>query len=316
MAPQLFAPDSVFNRPAPSGVDPSSADLVNALTYTVKSLQQGWVDMGWDSYSTPVYRVTSGQSRVPVALDGYAGDWKQGLRDQLARGVPLPPNARPAAGADGHMTIWAPDTNELWEFYKFRGGTNPACALGGYTASASTFSGVYDRDLGATATSLAVAGGVCRLDELREGVVPHALALNLPPSLVRHGQIARPATRGDGQGVTGTTIPEGTLFKLNPAYDVEGLLGAKNTTGKVCITKILAFAAQKYGMIVRDCSGGGVSIFGEDPRGADDGTNPYGSRWDPPQPGLWCNSEPRFFLQRDFPWDQLQVAPLTLVSYP
>ena len=34
--------------------------------------------------------------------------------------VPISPNARPAAGSDGHMTVWQPSTDKLWEFWQAR----------------------------------------------------------------------------------------------------------------------------------------------------------------------------------------------------
>jgi hypothetical protein len=67
---------------------------------------------------------------------------------------------------------------------------------------------------------------------------------------------------------------------------------------------MIAEAAQRYGMIVRDQTGQAVGLFAENT--AQFGTNPY----DGPS-GLFGGTPPNI-LMRSFPWEHLQVLSMDL----
>jgi hypothetical protein len=145
---------------------------------------------------------------------------------------------------------------------------------------------------GATGTSLPVAGGVIRIDELRQGRIGHALALNLPEA--RADVFSWPAQRSDGQGGP-EAIPEGARFRLDPSLDLDGL-------DLPAALRPIAEAAQRYGLVVRDRSST-VALYAEDPRGP--GRDPYRrllAPWYPKRIGE---------LMLRFPWEHLQALRLS-----
>jgi hypothetical protein len=254
-------------------------------------------------WSVPIYRVPANQPSVRVTLDG-----PNRYLQQAWEAVPLPPTARPAPGTDAHLVVWQPSTDTMWEFWRLQleadgwhadyGGRiveadkNP----GYYLALNDSKGGVVEQSWwGATATGLPLPAGLVTLDDVRCGEIDHALALALPE--IRKGVIAWPAERGDGHGLDPASIPEGARLRLDPRLDLSKL-------SMPPITRMLARAAQRYGLIVRD-GGGAVALYGEDPQ-------PYGSN---PWPTLLEGLKPWQFMPK-FPWSHLQVLKMQLQSYP
>ena len=291
-----FARTSVWNAPlsANAPISPESDTLVSELKAQVTEAGT-WIDT--TQFSTPVYTVRAGQPKRPVILDTHGGS-ADALASELRTGVPIPQGAQAALGTDRHMVIWQPSHDTMWEFWEARqqNGTWHA-RWGGEMTHVSSNPGYFQKppDWGATATSLPLLGGLIRTRELRAGHIDHALALAIPHAAA--GAYTFPAQRSDGNDPNPTAIPEGTRFRLNPRLDVNGL-------HLPAVTKMLAVAAQRYGIIVRDQSGV-VSFYAEDPQPT--GANPYSGPH-----GLFQNQYPNNLL-RAFPWQDLQVvrAPVT-----
>jgi hypothetical protein len=248
--------------------------------------------------------VAADQPTVTVKLDG--GAWATSLQKAL-NAVPIPPTAQPASGPDAHMTIWQPSTDRLWDLYYARKLADGWHAeFGGAMNSVSTSTGYYSKDSwaglsdwywGATASSLPVIAGTMRIDELRSGVIPHALALNVP--YARPKYFSWPAQRTDGSSSDPAAIPEGARFRIDPSVDLSKISMPR-------MTRMMAVAAQRYGMIVRDQTGQGLSFFAEDWRQY--GSDPYyGSA------GFFDGRWP-FELMRDFPWEHVQLVKMDLRS--
>ena len=128
-------------------------------------------------------------------------------------------------------------------------------AWGGRMRGVSTHPGFYrrvtdpagvvveDASWGSTASSLPVAGGMITLEDLRAGKIDHALQLLLP--FPKSGTWSWPAQRTDGTDTRAAGIPEGAHFRINPTLNIASL-------NLPPITRMMAEAAQKYGMIVND----------------------------------------------------------------
>jgi hypothetical protein len=302
---RLFAPDSVWNRPLADDapVDAASATLVKTLRDTVaQNVAAGsgpWIATRGTS---PLYIAAADQRTVRVQLD--TGSWGAGLQRALAA-VPIPDAAVPAPGADAHMTIYQPATDRLWEFFgarKLSDGWH--ASWGGAIARASTSPGYYNADSwpplsgphwGATATSLPVIAGTMMIHELKAGVIPHALALAIP--WARPNVYAWPAQRTDGKSTDPNAIPEGARFRLDPTLNIDAL-------NLPPMTRMMAVAAQRYGIIVRDQTGHAISFFAEDPtqQGSDPYTGPNGLFGGP-----WPNP-----ITKAFPWEHLQLLQMNL----
>lgn len=306
---ELFAPTSVWNTrlSADAALDPSSSRRAGALIAEVrKEVHAGtgpWISE--TSYSTPFYVVPGSQPRVRVRLD--TGSWGAELQTALDQGVPIPPGAKPAAGTDGHMTVYQPSTDTLWEFWRaVHRADGWHASWGGVMRNVSSNPGYYTGkswpgltgtngwNWGSTATSLPVIAGTVRISELRAGVVHHALAMAIPDAC--RAFFTWPAQRTDGGSRESNCLPEGAHLRLDPKLDIASLHLPR-------ITRILAVAAQRYGVIVRDVTHADVGFYAQDPTPT--GTNPYaGSR------GLFDGLEPWNFLPQ-FPWSSLELLRMT-----
>lgn len=305
--PQLFSSSSVWRAPLPAtpALDPAGPEIVGKLQATVaKNLTDRtgpWIET--TGSSTPLYVVGSTQPGVRVTLDG--GAWATSLQQAL-NVVPVPDNAIPASGPDKHLTVWQPSTDRLWELFHARKLTDGWHAdFGGAIQGVSRDPGYYTTTSwptlsqpwwGATATSLPVVAGTMLLSELRAGVIPHALSLNIP--FARPKAYSWPAQRTDGTSTDPRGIPEGARFRIDPAVNIS-LLNLPP------MTRMMALAVKKYGMVVRDQTAWAVAFHAEDPRRFG-GTDPYyGSG------GFFGGKYPIELLER-FPWEHLQLLKMDL----
>ena len=248
------------------------------------------------AYSTPIYVVAANQANVYVKEDNT--DPSPSLQSAFSA-VPLPANARPAAGNDAQLTVWQPSTDRLWEFWgmthqsdgwhaRWGGAMENVSKSPGYFTPSSWHQAQYN--WGATATSLPLVGGLITLQDLQRGEIDHALAIALP---VAHASVwSWPAQRTDGSSNATDAVPEGTRFRVDPALDIAAL-------NLPPLTRMLALAAQRYGVVVRDTSGV-VDFYGEDPTPT--GTNPW---------NVIINNQPIWQLMSRFPWGHLQALQLT-----
>ncbi|MFL5912803.1 MAG: hypothetical protein ACJ768_19835 [Gaiellaceae bacterium] len=306
--PDLFAPSSFWNKPlaASAPVDPSSKQLVTALAFEV-ARERARGDGPWiqtHESSTPLYTVPADQPTVTVHLDRPARAWNASMRSALSA-VPLPPKARPAYGSDRHLTVWQPSTDRLWELYRaHRAADGWHAGWGGAIQHVSANPGYYDGtawhgarpDWGATATSLPVIGGTMLVREIESGHINHALAFNVPDA--RANVFAWPAQRSDGTGPT-SDLPEGARLRLDPTLDVASL-------NLPPLARMMAEAAQRYGIVVRDRTHQATAFFAEDT--SPSGNDPYhGAN------GLFGGQMPDEVLA-NFPWKRLQVLKMRLCT--
>lgn len=290
--PLPFAADSVWNSPLPgnAALDGDSSTLVAGLSRQVAS-SGGWVNT--TSYSVPIYTVGASQPRTPVRLDVYPGGDAAPLAQQFAAGVPIPSSAQPAQGTDAQLVVWQPSRDKLWELWRAAQVAGVWHARwGGVMDHVSRNPGYFyqPRDWGASATSLPLLGGLIRISELRSGHIDHALALAIPQA--RAGTFVFPAQRTDGSLNDPAAIPEGTRFRLPADLDIAALHLPH-------FDQMIASAAQRYGIVVRD-QAGAVVFLAEDP--VPYGSDPYGSPH-----GFFDGESPHDLLAR-FPWQRLQAV--------
>ncbi len=279
-----FADSSFWNTPldADAPLDPASDAITADLRRQVEAYG-AW--MNTDRFSTPVYVVPDDAPTVAVSM----GIPDPKLQSRV-EAVPIPETAVPARGTDRHLVIWQPGRDVIWEFWQAaRAPGGPWTAQwGGRLDRVSASDGVFAAPYGASATGLAMIGGMVLLDEARAGRIDHAIALAVPE--VRANVIREPAQRGDGTSDSSASVPEGARFRLDPALDLDSL-------DLPPFTRMLADAAQTYGIVVRDVSGV-VSFYGEDPLPTGSGAfeNAFG--------GL-----PPSEIAGAFPWEHLQLLP-------
>lgn len=302
-ATRLFSADGIWNQAVPPGapLDPRSGELVAGLAAEAAREQSAGIGpwIATSLSSVPLYEVRADQPVVQVQVDNLA-PYKLSLA-RAFRSVPLPAGAEPAPGSDSQLALWQPATDRMWEFFEMHrepdgwhanwGGAMAHVSSNPGWFSTAAWPGAQD-DWGATGTGLALAGGLITVRELERGRIDHALALALPTA--RAGCRALPAPRTDGADPSPGVLPEGAHLRLDPNVNV-GALGLPRAA------EIIALAAQRYGIVVRDKTAHAIGFYAEDPHRL--GRDPYPSLFDGLSPGE---------LLRDLPWGRLQVlrAPL------
>jgi hypothetical protein len=287
-----FAPTSLWNAPlaANAPLDPRSSTYVANLLSQIASAGT-WINTY--AYSTPVFTVPANQPTVTVKLDAGFSDAMQALQ-QTWTAVPIPANANPASGTDAQMVIWQPATDTMWEFWcASRQPDGWHARWGGTMYHVSSNPGYYTApqpSWGATASSLPLIGGLIRPSELAAGHIDHALALAIPQTQAQY--FAWPAQRTDGSVYVTSAIPEGQRFRLDPRIDLSKIPMAP-------IVKMIATAAQKYGIVIRD-QAGAVTFYAED-TDAEGVRNPYYG------PNGYFENQYVNNLLKSFPWTHLQA---------
>ena len=303
---RFFSPTSPWNEPLSRNavIDSASSEVVGALYREVKrelEAEQG-PSISTTSSSVPIYTVPAEQPTVPVRL---ASPFLVPALSSAWSAVPLPSAALPAAGNDRHLVVWQPSTNRLWEFWHLaKTGETWQAEWGGAIQDVSSGAGVYGpgawpgatRSWGASASSLSIAGGLIRLEDLERGEINHALAIGVP--MVRAGAYAAPAERSDGTSTNPAALPEGAHLRLDPRLELWKLHLRP-------LTLMLARAAKRYGIIVRD-GAGSVTFYGQDPTPT--GANPYRG------PGGYFEGTYPAALLASFPWKQLRLLQMQLTS--
>jgi hypothetical protein len=303
---RFFSPTGFWNSPVPTGaaLAPRSPQIVEALATEVRqelATEIGpWISTA--SYSVPIYTVPADQPTVRVRLVGHPE--AAALRAAWSS-VPIPPSATPAIGSDGHLVVWQPHSDRLWEFWRLT--RTPAgwqAGWGGAMRNTSTLSGAYERnawpgaspDWGASASSLSIAGGLITFGDLEQGSIDHALAISLPE--IRQGVFAAPAKRSDGASANPLSLPEGAHLQLDPGLDL-------STLKMPPLTRMIARAAQRFGIYVRD-GAADVTFYGQAPHSP--AANPYQGA-----DGYFGGQLPSQLLAA-FPWQQLRVLNMPLHS--
>lgn len=289
-----FAADSVWDEPlGPQAlIDPQSPLIVQALDAVVEEELSRKVGpwLTHSGFTTPIYTVPADQPTVRVLLEN-----NNPALQQAFDAVPLPADAQPDSGTDGQLTVWQPSSDRLWEFWRMRqeagqwrspwgGAIEHVSQSRGYF-SAQSWPGARS-NWGASATSLPLAGGLITLADLERGEIDHALAFGYP--LTESGVFRFPAQRTDGKSSGPDALPEGTRLRIDPGVDLDAL-------HLPALTLMIARAAQRYGIVLRDTSGV-VDFFAQD--AAPTGTEPYAA---------WLEGKKPWQLLARFPWAYLEA---------
>jgi hypothetical protein len=268
-------------------------------------IQRKMLNINTTAWSVPIYTVPRNQPAVKVRLNKPHA--RRSTLQAAWNAVPIPPDAQPAEGTDKSLVVWQPSTDRLWEFWAFeQSPTGPSAQYGGAMKKVSSSSGAYAPSSwpgatllwGGSASSLSIVGGLITLEDLQRGKINHALAISLPA--IRAGVYALPAHRTDGRSLNPLSLPEGAHLRLDPTLDLATLHLPK-------LTLMMAEAAQRYGIIVRD-GASNVTFYGQDPTPT--GTDPYTG------PAGYYESKPPYALLESFPWAHLQLLKMNLRAEP
>ena len=153
---------------------------------------------------------------------------------------------------------------------------------------------------GATASSLPITDGMITLGDLSQGRIEHALQLLVP--VARTSVHSFPAQRSDGHETASNSIPEGARFLLSATVNC----GEQTTP----FMRAVCLAAQRYGLIVNDQTGGGLALRIEDATRlmAVGETNPYVPYFTDAVGKVWAP----YKMMAAFPWSELRLLPMHL----
>lgn len=273
---------------------PESQAMVAYLNATVVDRFDGVAAFNAHTYNSHLYTATASTPRTDFRFTDCQGkkNTPSGLLGEGGQftGVPVPANAVPAAGTDAELSVYSPDTDQLWEFWKAAkaaDGTWSAC-WGGRMDGVSTGPGHFLGGFGATATGLPNAGGAVRLAEITAGRIDHAISIAIP-SPAEATDFSWPAQRSDGFDPDPAALPEGSRLRLDPSLDLASL---RLTPAGL----VIARAAQRYGFVVVD-KAGSVAVIAEAVDKNADGTDPW----------RLALGTPDYAVLKNFPWTRMQV---------
>jgi hypothetical protein len=256
----------------------------------------------------PIFWADPDTPTVQVKLDPTAYQDSALIRAWSA--VPMPADARPSNCSDKNLAVEQvqPDgTVREWEFWrasqapdgtwtaKWGGATNDVAADRGVASSlawgdatAPTIAGSASTFAwNVTASSMSMTAGVITRADVASGHINHAVALALTDTA--KGKEEWPAQRSVGGSLDTYALPEGSHLRLDPKLDL-------STITMTPLVRMIADAAQKYGIVVRDRTYGPNVFMTEEPQPGE--TNPF----TPLLAGQYANA-----ALNAFPWSRLQL---------
>ena len=182
---------------------------------------------------------------APASYHPASQDWRPTLR--------LPPDACPSPDSDGLLAVFQPDG---WVLDSYATVIVSGGVVLGTMASwidvRGDGTGWWN---GRRASMLPSFAGLIRNGEIAAGRIPHALAMQVPPRLLRRAAVW-PAYAFDRDSGYSGTLPMGTLLAIPPQVDIARL-------GLSPPGLVIARAAQDYGIYIVDRGGDGLTILAE-----------------------------------------------------
>jgi hypothetical protein len=176
------------------------------------------------------------------------------------KNVPIPPEAQPAVGYDGHMVIISHDRRYAWDFYQARresDGTLSTSRIKRWDLTGDGIDQPYTWG-GCRVAAVPLLHGLITYDEIQRGYINHALAFVTESAKRGSPGVYPSVTPNNGENDREWALWLGFRLQLDPDVDIESL-------GLNRIGKIIAKAMQEYGMIFVE--NGGLynnSVFAED----------------------------------------------------
>lgn len=247
---------------------------------------RGWLRQG-NSLSVENTIISSSATSFPVDMNGYSTTVATNPATQtkptagkynafsnpgtVPYQVRIPAAATPSPGLDGHMVVVQPD-GTLFEIY---GGIKVTQAQNAIVCTRyMTIDPTRQGDgwsNGLTASMISVSAGVLRNSEINfiwsdfTVSIPHAMKIAVPGNLLSTAAPAYPALAFDIGALTelpnynGTgAVPMGSRLAI--PYSVPITNRGTYLTG---LGQAIATAAQRYGFIITDRGGSGLTVFNE-----------------------------------------------------
>jgi hypothetical protein len=187
----------------------------------------------FQGYGIPINVVAGSQRRKHVTFDWYGPE-----SDHV--GYPIPKSPKVEWGSDAHMLIVDRGHCRLYELYHVHKTRSGWHAGSGATWSLLSNHLRPDGWTSADAAGLPILPGLVRWNEVKKGVIDHALRVTVPNTCAGH---IYPARHDAGSGSCNVNPPMGLRLRLRADFPVGNLPRQ---------AQIIAVAMQRYGIIVAD----------------------------------------------------------------
>lgn len=232
-----FVSASPWNTKISSGtlIQTNSQDIINfSVGTTYRAIYLSMTD-----YSVPIYFANSTTPLYTVPIGQPS--WCPGF----PTAVPIPDSARPASGTDGHMTVVDLSNHYSYDFYQAVKTTTGWKTTTGirWNISGLGYNTPWTGACRAAGTPL--LGGIITYNEMKQNLIPHALAMSLPILRNSPAMVSPPAAAAQSGSTDIRSITIGSRVQLNPQYNISSL-SAK--------AQVIARALQDYGAYIVDGS--------------------------------------------------------------
>ena len=226
----IFPATNVWNKRVDAlPVAANSATMIHAIGLNV-GLHP---DFGsYAGYGIPINVVPGSQANRRVRFR-YASESNKGP-------YPIPAHPRIEAGSDRHLLIVDRGSCRLYELWAARH------TSGGWHAGSGAIWSLTSNHLrpngwtSADAAGLPILPGLVRHNEVKAGVIDHALRFTAPDTCAGH---IYPARHDAGSGSCTVLPPMGLRLRLKASFNVNSLSRP---------ARVIATALQRYGMILAD----------------------------------------------------------------
>ena len=187
----------------------------------------------FQGYGIPINVVAGSQKRKHVTFDWYGPE-----SDHV--GYPIPKSPKVERGSDAHMLIVDRGHCRLYELYHVHKTRSGWHAGSGATWNLKSNHLRPDGWTSADAAGLPILPGLVRWNEVKKGVIDHALRVTVPSTCAGH---IYPARHDAGSGSCQDNPPMGLRLRLRADFPVGNLPRQ---------AQVIAVAMQRYGIIVAD----------------------------------------------------------------
>ncbi len=250
----VFPSDNAWNRDVSHDpVDKNSSRYIASINSSGDEFLHADFGAEYD-YGIPFVFVPGTQPKVPIDFVEYGDESDPGP-------YPVPDDAPVEAGDDHHVLVFDTGACKLYELYHAEKTDQ------GWNAGSGAIFDLKSNDLrpegwtSADAAGLPIFPGLVRYDEVKSGVITHALRFTVEQTQAAY---IHPATHYASDSTNPNDPPMGLRLRLKASYDISKYTGD---------AKVILTALKKYGMIVAD---NGTSWFitgATDPRWDDDDLN-------------------------------------------
>ncbi|MGH3140519.1 MAG: hypothetical protein ACRDQE_12355 [Gaiellales bacterium] len=227
----IFPSTNVWNKPV-DGLQPDSNS--NAMIDAIGRNVPVHPDFGsFQGYGIPINVVAGSQKKKHVTFDWYGPE-----SDHV--GYPIPKQPKVERGSDAHMLIVDRGHCRLYELYHVH-----KTRSGWHAGSGATWNLLRnhlrpDGWTSADAAGLPILPGLVRWNEVKKGVIDHALRVTVPATCNGH---IYPARHDAGSGSCLNNPSMGLRLRLKASFDLSQLSRQ---------ARVIAVAMQQYGVIVAD----------------------------------------------------------------